>query len=119
MFFTGDAGTGKSYVLRLIVSALKKKFGSQKVFVTASTGIAACNISGTTLHSFAGIGSAIGALRRRCRRRIGDEVRASHPAEQKGEATLADVRSADRGRSSLFLSFTQRSRCWTAVSSRS
>lgn len=38
MFFTGDAGTGKSYVLRLIVSALKKKFGSQKVFVTASTG---------------------------------------------------------------------------------
>ena len=117
MFFTGDAGTGKSYVLRLIVSALKKKFGSQKVFVTASTGIAACNISGTTLHSFAGI--AIGALRRRCRRRIGDEVRASHPAEQKGEATLADVRGADRGRSSLFLSFTQRSRCWTAVSSRS
>lgn len=39
MFFTGDAGTGKSYVLRLIVSALKKKFGSQKVFVTASTAL--------------------------------------------------------------------------------
>lgn len=67
MFFTGDAGTGKSYVLRLIVSALKKKFGSQKVFVTASTGIAACNISGTTLHSFAGIGSIVNTLPRRCR----------------------------------------------------
>ena len=71
MFFTGDAGTGKSYVLRLIVSALKKKFGSQKVFVTASTGIAACNISGTTLHSFAGIGSVARWLRRRCGRRDG------------------------------------------------
>ena len=56
MFFTGDAGTGKSYVLRLLVSALRDKYGAEKVFVTASTGIAACNISGTTLHSFAGIG---------------------------------------------------------------
>ena len=119
MFFTGDAGTGKSYVLRLIVSALKKKFGSQKVFVTASTGIAACNISGTTLHSFAGIGSVARWLRRRCGRRDGHEVRASHPAEQEGEAALADVRGADRGRflSERFL--TQRSRCWTADCSRS
>lgn len=56
MFFTGDAGTGKSYVLRLLVSALREKYGSDTVFVTASTGIAACNISGTTLHSFAGFG---------------------------------------------------------------
>ena len=56
MFFTGDAGTGKSYVLRLIVSALREKYGSDTVFITASTGIAACNISGTTLHSFAGFG---------------------------------------------------------------
>lgn len=57
MFFTGDAGTGKSYVLRLIVSALKEKYGANNIYVTASTGIAACNISGTTLHSFAGIGN--------------------------------------------------------------
>lgn len=56
MFFTGDAGTGKSYVLRLIVSELRSQYGPDKVFVTASTGIAACNIGGTTLHSFAGIG---------------------------------------------------------------
>ena len=56
MFFTGDAGTGKSFVLRLIVSALREKYGSESVFVTASTGIAACNINGITLHSFAGFG---------------------------------------------------------------
>lgn len=52
-FFTGAAGTGKSFLLRCIISALKDKHGTESVFVTASTGIAACNISGTTLHSFA------------------------------------------------------------------
>ena len=56
VFFTGDAGTGKSYVLRKIVEALQERLGVEKVFVTASTGIAACNIVGTTIHSFAGIG---------------------------------------------------------------
>jgi ATP-dependent DNA helicase PIF1 len=30
--------------------------GAQDVFVTASTGIAAVNIEGSTIHSFAGIG---------------------------------------------------------------
>ena len=43
-------------MLRLIVSALKEKYGANRVFVTASTGTAACNIGGTTLHSFASIG---------------------------------------------------------------
>lgn len=43
-------------MLRLLVSALREKYGSDTVYVTASTGIAACNISGTTLHSFAGFG---------------------------------------------------------------
>lgn len=56
MFFTGDAGTGKSFVLRKIVSMLQRIKGSNSVYITASTGIAACNIGGITLHSFAGIG---------------------------------------------------------------
>ncbi|KAK3044274.1 hypothetical protein LTS18_001730, partial [Coniosporium uncinatum] len=58
VFFTGSAGTGKSVLLREIISALRKKFVREpdRVAVTASTGLAACNIGGTTLHSFAGIG---------------------------------------------------------------
>ncbi|CAJ0849446.1 10486_t:CDS:2, partial [Entrophospora sp. SA101] len=56
LFFTGSAGTGKSHVLLKIIVALKKIYGTEKVAVTAMTGIAAVNISGTTLHSFAGIG---------------------------------------------------------------
>jgi hypothetical protein len=78
-FLTGGAGTGKSLVLNEIIKALPKS----TTFVTgfdfealclqglfhqllelsalgcaASTGIAACNINGTTLHQFAGLGKS-------------------------------------------------------------
>lgn len=58
VFFTGPAGTGKSVLMRAIIKELKKKFARdpERVSVTASTGLAACNIGGQTLHSFAGIG---------------------------------------------------------------
>ncbi|KAH6585888.1 hypothetical protein BASA50_000834 [Batrachochytrium salamandrivorans] len=57
LFFTGNAGTGKSFLMQEIINALRIKFPHQEqVAVTASTGIAACNIGGCTLHSFAGIG---------------------------------------------------------------
>ena len=55
LFFTGSAGTGKSVLLRAIIDKLGSIYGSQ-LAVTASTGIAACNIGGCTLHSFGGIG---------------------------------------------------------------
>ncbi|KAL2024688.1 hypothetical protein VTK56DRAFT_6889 [Thermocarpiscus australiensis] len=58
VFFTGPAGTGKSVLMRAIIQELKKKYARdpERVAVTASTGLAACNIGGMTLHSFAGIG---------------------------------------------------------------
>ncbi|KAG8714378.1 hypothetical protein FRC09_017698 [Ceratobasidium sp. 395] len=58
IFFTGSAGTGKSVLLREVIKALRRKHGKTQdaVAVTASTGIAACNIGGQTLHSFSGIG---------------------------------------------------------------
>ncbi|KAI5958455.1 PIF1 [Candida pseudojiufengensis] len=55
LFYTGSAGTGKSVLLRSIIKALRDKHGGG-VAVTASTGLAACNIGGTTLHRFGGIG---------------------------------------------------------------
>lgn len=56
IFFTGSAGTGKSVLLRSIIKELKHIHGSSSVAVTASTGLAACNIGGITVHSFAGFG---------------------------------------------------------------
>lgn len=56
IFFTGSAGTGKSVLLRSIIKSLKQKFKPELVAITASTGLAACNIGGVTVHSFAGIG---------------------------------------------------------------
>lgn len=56
LFFTGEAGTGKSYLLEIAVKRAQIQQNSKRVFVTASTGVAACRIGGTTLHSFAGVG---------------------------------------------------------------
>ncbi|ODH21035.1 hypothetical protein ACO22_05738 [Paracoccidioides brasiliensis] len=58
IFFTGSAGTGKSVLMREIIRKLREKYKKEpdRIAVTASTGLAACNIEGVTLHSFAGIG---------------------------------------------------------------
>ncbi|KAG5485281.1 hypothetical protein CUR178_06644 [Leishmania enriettii] len=52
VFITGGAGTGKSHLLRTIIRALP----ASSTFVTATTGIAALNLGGSTLHSFVGCG---------------------------------------------------------------
>jgi len=51
---TGPAGAGKTYVLNQFI-ALAKRDGKY-VSVTATTGLAATHLGGTTIHSWAGIG---------------------------------------------------------------
>ena len=60
----GPAGTGKSHLLEQLVRDLRAKH--REVAVTASTGIAALNIGGGTIHSFLGTAQ---------RRSIGDVER--------------------------------------------
>jgi ATP-dependent DNA helicase PIF1 len=52
IFITGSAGTGKSFLLQY----LKRNYLSSGLHVTASTGIAAINVGGQTIHSWSGIG---------------------------------------------------------------
>lgn len=57
VFLTGSAGSGKSYTLGLYIEELKKNQVKDHVIaVTATTGIAATLIGGSTIHSFACIG---------------------------------------------------------------
>jgi hypothetical protein len=77
VFFTGSAGmsressaifayslsgTGKSVLIREIVRVLRDVDGlrPEEVAITALTGVAAINIGGCTIHSFAGFGIGIG-----------------------------------------------------------
>lgn len=54
VFFTGAAGTGKSFLLQYLVKTMFANDPS--THVTATTGLAAVNIGGITLHSWAKIG---------------------------------------------------------------
>lgn len=55
-FLTGPAGSGKTYLLNEFIDTLRRS--GKKVAVTASTGIAATHLNGTTIHSWSGIGIA-------------------------------------------------------------
>ena len=56
IFFTGAAGCGKSYVIRLLKLVMEKLKFSNKISFTAPTGVAASNIGGMTIQAWAGIG---------------------------------------------------------------
>ena len=50
VFFSGGAGTGKSYLIRSFLKAVTNK-KRNIVLLSAPTGVAAVNIGGVTLHS--------------------------------------------------------------------
>ncbi|MGH7203581.1 MAG: PIF1 family DEAD/DEAH box helicase [Candidatus Levyibacteriota bacterium] len=54
VFLTGPAGSGKTYLLNQYIAYLKSHKIS--VGITASTGIAATHMGGTTIHSWVGMG---------------------------------------------------------------
>lgn len=64
IFYTGSAGTGKSVLLREMIKVLKRMYGNDQVAITASTGLAACNVGGITVHSFAGVGLGNGDVKK-------------------------------------------------------
>ena len=54
VFLTGAAGSGKTWTLNRFIKLAKSS--GKKVSITASTGIAATHLNGTTIHSWSGIG---------------------------------------------------------------
>lgn len=54
VFLTGPAGSGKTHILNQFIKIQKKR--GKEIAVTASTGIAATHIGGTTIHSWSGLG---------------------------------------------------------------
>lgn len=54
VFLTGAPGAGKTYVLNEFINRAMR--AGKRVAVTASTGIAASHLGGTTIHSWSGLG---------------------------------------------------------------
>lgn len=72
----GNAGTGKSFLIKEMKYRLRDK--PKRIVVTGTTGIAAYNIGGITINSFMGVGtgeSSIGDLMKRVNGRNGARAR--------------------------------------------
>ena len=54
VFLTGPAGSGKTYILNQLIKL--KKHEGRHVSVTATTGLAASHLGGSTIHAWSGIG---------------------------------------------------------------
>ena len=71
VFLTGEAGTGKSFLLNQFVTKVKDK----NVLLTAPTGIAALNINGATLHRTFHLADIVGLAKEPTENSISDVVK--------------------------------------------
>lgn len=55
VFITGGGGSGKSYIVRVIIQTLQTFLKDTELAITASTGLAALPLKGMTIDSWAGI----------------------------------------------------------------
>ncbi|CAE7943265.1 pfh1 [Symbiodinium sp. KB8] len=58
VFLTGPAGSGKTFIVQLLIKLLERKYGAARVGKTSSTGVSASMIHGSTIHSFMRMGLA-------------------------------------------------------------
>lgn len=56
VFLTGEPGAGKTYTLNKFIEQARE--AGKRIAITASTGIAASHLGGTTIHSWSGLGIA-------------------------------------------------------------
>jgi ATP-dependent DNA helicase PIF1 len=78
-FVTGPGGTGKTELIRVVKEAAER--AGMRVRLTASTGIAARNIGGTTLHRFVGMG----LMDRLDPERAGTVIRNARPGDPRAQ----------------------------------
>ena len=62
IFYTGAAGTGKSFILKIVQQVFQYVKKANALSITATTGIAAVNVRGMTVHSWSGVGIGTGSL---------------------------------------------------------
>ncbi len=72
VFLTGPPGAGKTFVLNDFIRRAKRR--GKTVAVTASTGIAATHIGGSTIHSWSGLGIA-DQMDERLRHKLGNTAK--------------------------------------------
>jgi len=58
VFLTGQAGTGKTYLLKIFIDWFNSTNDKKELVITSTTGLSALLINGMTIHRFAGVGLA-------------------------------------------------------------
>ena len=63
VFLTGQAGTGKTYLLKIFIEWFNTNNDEKELVITSTTGLSALLINGMTINRFAGIGLSRSSFR--------------------------------------------------------